>query len=296
MRAAATIVEVSGRRFEVPLDCPCCGAAPDAEIAVPLARSSRERAADSAASIDMPYCLRCVGHVARWQSAAVVLTGLIVLGSVAFVVAAIASWIVTGLVVLVGLTALGAVVATSRRREARRACQPSCGSVDLSVAYLGYSGTTTGLAFKSIAYGAKFAERNTARLVEDARIRRLLEHYKLARIAVPTPAAAISVIPPPLDAGEWIARLTTTTTRVARRGALAGALEVLHDRRDREQLVRTVAAIELSAYVAPLDRMPSAAARRRHLRATLDQVRRDNVPEPLQDLLVRELEQRLAGL
>src|SRR5690349_3630999 len=81
MPASPTTVEVASRRFAVPLDCPCCGATPDTELAVPLARAARDRATgDSARSMDFPYCRHCVDHVDRWESAGVMSAGLIVLG------------------------------------------------------------------------------------------------------------------------------------------------------------------------------------------------------------------------
>jgi hypothetical protein len=296
MPSSATIVEIMGRKFDIPLDCPCCGAAPDTEIAVPLARGSRDRAGGSAVSVDFPYCRHCVAHAALWDSASVVLSGLIVLGLVVGGIVAAAVKPAIGLGVIAGMTAIAFVLATSRRTAARQACRESCGSVGNSVVYLGYSGTASGLAFESISYAAKFAERNASRLVDDARIRRLLEKYKLARIAVPTPAAAVAVIPPPLEVGEWITRLASTPTRVARRSTLVGALEMLAEPREREQLLRAVCAIEIAAYLAPLDKLQGAAAKERHLRTTIDQVRRDNIPDELQQMLLRELEQRISAL
>jgi len=63
----ATVVEVTSRTFALPSDCPCCGATPDSELLVALARSARDRAApDSARSIDVPYCRTCVEHAAMW--------------------------------------------------------------------------------------------------------------------------------------------------------------------------------------------------------------------------------------
>jgi hypothetical protein len=290
MAAPATVVEVKGRELAIPFDCPCCGATPDTEVAVPLARASRNRAANSAMAIDFPYCRACVAHVTRWESGRIVLTGLVVLGTVLFAIAAIASQVVVGIAVFGGLVALGALVAVARRNDARRACRESCGSVEMAVEYLGWSGVANGFAFKSIAYGAKFAERNASRLVEDARVSRLLKNYELARIAVPTPAAPVSVIPPPLDTGEWIAKLTTIPTRVARRDALSRALDSLSDARARDQVVRTVCAIELATYLAPVDQASGAAAKKRRLQATIEHVKRDNLPEPLRQLLLRELE------
>jgi hypothetical protein len=294
MGGPATIVEISGRRFDVPLDCPCCGATPDTEISVGLARNNRDRAADSATSVDFPYCRFCVAHVTRWESGGVVMSGLIVIAILVLIAAAIASELALGVGVCLAIVMLALVAGISRRNEARRACRPSCGAVGRSVAYLGWSGTASGFAFQSIAYGAKFAEQNAARLVDDPRIKKLLQHYKLARIAVPTPAAAVTVIPPPLGVGEWVARLAATSTRVARRSALAIALESLPEPREREQVVRSVCAIELASVLAPLDRLASTTAKRRHLRAAIHHIRRDNVPEPLQQALLHELEQRLS--
>ena len=290
---AATIVEITGRVFAVPPDCPCCGAAPDTEIAVALARRSRDRALDSASSVDFPYCRFCVAHVSRWESAAIMVSGLSVIGVLALIIAAIASEPVLGLAILVALVLLALVASTSRRNQARKACRSSCGTVGKAVEYLGWSGVTSAFAFHSIAYGAKFAEQNSTQLVDDPRIRTLLHHYKLARIAVPTPAAAVSVIPPPLTVGEWVARLAATPTRVARRSELAAALDTLADDREREQLVGSVCAIELAALLAPLERLASPAAKRRHLLTVITQVRRDNVPPPLQQSLLHELDQRL---
>lgn len=296
MGAPATIIEISGKVFAVPLDCPCCGAEPDTEIAVALARQARDRAADSATSVDFPYCRFCVAHASRWESAGIVVSGLTVIGFLALIIGAIASEPLLGVGVLVTLVLIGVAAATSRRNQARRACRPSCGSVGKAVEYLGWSGTASGFGFQSSVYGAKFAEQNSAHLVDDPRIRTLLHHYKLARIAVPTPAAAISVIPPPLTVGEWVARLAATPTRVARRAQLAAAVEMLADSREREQLVRSVCAIELAALLAPLERLASPAAKRRHLREVIEQIRRDNIPLPLQQPLLHELQQRMSKL
>jgi hypothetical protein len=58
-------------------------------------------------------------------------------------------------------------------------------------------------------------------------------------------------------------------------------------------VLRAVSAIELAALLAPLDRMTSTADRARHLQGALDRVRADNLPDELQEALLRELEERL---
>jgi hypothetical protein len=297
MAHAVTNVEVAARTFAVPLDCPCCGAAPDAELVVPIAPDARGRAADdSARAVDFPYCRGCVAHVGRWESAGLMSAGVIVLGVLAGIAGAVISGPVLGLVLVVASLPLALVLASARRAQARRAMREACSSPGKAVTYRGWTGSASCFSFESINYAAKFAEQNTPHLVEDARIRKLLERYKLARIAVPTPAAAVAAIPPPLDVGDWIAKLAGTSGKVARRAALVRALEVLHEPREREQVLRAVGAIELAGLLAPLDKMTSAAERGRHLQRALAQVRADNLPAELQHAVVRELEDRIAKL
>ena len=292
----STTVEVTSRRFAVPLDCPCCGATPDTELAVPLARAARDRAtADSAHSMDFPYCRHCVEHVDRWESAGVMSAGLIVLGLVVGgVVIALAS-VPLGIAAAVTAIAIAAAIAATRRAQAKQAMRESCSSPGKAIAYLGWSGSSSGFAFESLSYAAKFADQNADKLVEDPRIRKLLEQYKLARIAVPTPAAAVATIPPPLDVGEWIAKLAKTPGRVARRGALTRALDMFHDPKERDQVVRAVSAIEIAALLAPADSLP-AGERQRLVRQVIEQVRKDNIPDALQQEMLRELEDRLGRL
>ncbi|HTR53091.1 MAG TPA: hypothetical protein VMJ10_20490 [Kofleriaceae bacterium] len=291
-----TKVEVTSRRFVVPLDCPCCGATPDAEITVGIARAARDRASsDSARSVDFPYCRHCVEHVERWESGGVVSAGLIVLGLVAgAAVAALASPVIGVTAALAGIV-FAAVLATSRRSQAKRGMRESCSSPGRALEYLGWNGIASGFRFESISYAARFAEQNAGQLVEDPAIRKLLERYKLARIAVPTPAAAVA-IPPPLDVGDWIARIAKTSGRVARRGELSRALEAFREPREREQVIRAVSAIELAALLAPLEQLASASDKQRHLRTAIEQVRYDNIPDELQQEMLRDLEGRLSRL
>jgi hypothetical protein len=295
--ASTTHVEVSSRRFAIPADCPCCGATPDTEIAVPLSRTARARATtDSARAIDFPYCRPCVDHVARWESAGVLSAGLSILGVLLGLVLAATVGLAAGLGAGVGAIAIALLLSTSRRTTARHAMRESCSSPGKAIEYLGWSGTSSAFRFESMPFAAKFAEQNASLVVEDPKLRKLLERYKLARIAVPTPAAPISTIPPPLDAGEWIARIAKLPGRVARRTELVRALEVVREPREREQMIRAVSAIEIAALLAPLDKLADASAKQRVLRAVLEQVRRDNIPAELQREVLRDLEERLGQL
>jgi len=120
-------------------------------------------------------------------------------------------------------------------------------------------------------------------------VRTLLERYKLARIAVPTPAAAVQAIPPPPDAAEWMARLASESSRVARRAALSRALDVLTESKERDQVSRTVSAIELAKLMAPIERL-HGDLRRKAIDLASAHVRADNLPDELRVALLRDLE------
>jgi hypothetical protein len=229
-----------------------------------------------------------VGHVASWDSAGILSAGLSVIGLGAGAAIIVASSAVLGVATIVAAVAIGFALAATRRVQAKHACRESCSSPHLAAEYLGWNGSSTGFSFESKSYAAKFAEQNSHKLVEDPRVRTLLDRYKLARIAVPTPATAVQAIPPPPDAAEWMARLAATPGRVARRASLSRALEVLTEPRERQQVVRAVAAIELATLMAPIDRM-HGAGRQRALVAAQAHVRADNLPEDLREVLLRDL-------
>lgn len=286
----ATVVEVASRTFALPMDCPCCGATPDGELLISLARTARDRvAADSARSVDVPYCRVCIEHATMWEAAGVMSAGLGVIGIVAGAIIVAASSAVVGGAVIVAALLVGVALAAARRAQARHACRESCSCPQRAVGYLGWTGSATGLSFESKSYAAKFAEQNTGRLVEDPRVRTLLDRYKLARIAVPTPAAAVQTIPPPPDAAEWMARLASESSRVARRAAFSRALEVLTEPKERDQVIRAVAAIELATLMAPIAKL-HGEMRRRALELALAHVRADNLPDELRAALLRDLE------
>jgi hypothetical protein len=251
----------------IPLDCPCCGALADGELAIPLgARAGASAAPDSARFAHFPYCHHCIDHVARWDGAGVVSAGLVVLGVVGGGVAAAARSAVLGVSAAIVAIAIAAAIAASRRAGARLAMREACSSPGKAIQYLGWSGMASGFAFESRAYAGKFAEQNVAKLV--------------------------AVIPPPLDVAGWIGRISRAPGRVARRMSLLQALDALHEPHEREQLIHAIAALELAALLAPIDRLPSPGARKRHLRDAITEVRADNLPEELQREVLRDLEER----
>lgn len=292
------IVEVSARRFAVPFECPCCGATPDTEVRVPLARSARSSAApDTAQGLEFPYCQRCRDHAERFESAGMVSAGVVVLALVASVVVALVTQLVFGLLVFLGAIPVAVILASSRRSLAAADCGEACAAPGNAVAYRGWTGTVTSFAFSSPTYTARFAEQNAAVLANTTQeLRKLLEGYKIARAAVPTPAVAASALPPPIGVRDWIARIEISKGKAARRNAVARALDALHESADRRELIETVARIELASVLEKVRAAGSAGTKRQLLDQAIAEVRADNLPQELQEAETKALEARLAEL
>ena len=68
---SGVVIEVSARKFSIPFECPCCGAAADADLWVAATRTGKGAARETTRGLDFPYCARCIAHVAAWESAGV---------------------------------------------------------------------------------------------------------------------------------------------------------------------------------------------------------------------------------
>src|SRR5262245_66312578 len=128
-------VEVSARKFGVPFECPCCGAAPDTEVLV-AAKPSRQVLA-------FPYCKRCVEHAAKWDSSGVASAGAMVLGIVSAIFIAATVRVVFGLALFASAATIAWFVRSARHSAAKAACGPSCASPSTALGYLGWSAGPT---------------------------------------------------------------------------------------------------------------------------------------------------------
>jgi hypothetical protein len=284
------VVEIASRRFAVPFQCPCCGAAPDAELAVPVTRvKGRTVAEDSARGLDFPYCRRCLAHIETWQGAGVVSAGITLAGIVLGLAISILVHVIGGLLMVVAAIIVAYGLVTNRRAQATAQCSPACPSADTAVTYFGWSGSSSSFAFRSPTYTARFAEDNTAKLVNaSSGLRRLLEGHRVARLAVPTPAATM-IVPPPRTGPEWLVRIENAPTRIARRHDLHNALELIQDTAERRDLVRAATRAELAPVRTKLERL-SGEARASYLEQAIRAVAVDNVPAELQRSVLAELE------
>jgi len=280
------IVEVSSRKYGVPYECPCCGATPDGEMRVP---------SETGHALDVPYCKKCIGHVEAWEWAGIRGMGLAVGGLVLAIVLALVTSYTVGAIVLVIAIAAAAYLRAAGKTNAKRACGPSCASPSVAFGYRGWNGTTHSFTFESPTFAARFAEMNTL-ANETPQLRKLLDGYKKARLAVPTPAVAAGVAPPPLTAKDWIARIESTDGKVARRVALGRALEMVDQPQPRRELVQTVARLELAPMLDKLQRSPSPAAKKALLLTLLEQLRTENISDELEAAMTSALDARLKEL
>jgi hypothetical protein len=286
---AAVVVELGARKFAIPQECPCCGAPPDAELRIPGKGQHQE--------LDFPYCKRCVAHAAAWDSAGVGSAGVMVLAIAGAVFAAIKMTIL----VAVGIFVVGATVAwilqQSRRAAAKARCGESCAATGRAVEYLGWTGSSRRFSFASPTFAARFAEANQAALANVApQLRKLIDGYHKARLAVPTPAVAAGIAPPPLTGPDWIKRIETTEGTLARRVMLSRALEMIEEPQPRRELIQTVARIELAPLLDKLQRQSSPAAKRTLLAFAIARIKIDNIPDELEAAELEKLEARLAEL
>jgi hypothetical protein len=285
-----SIVEVSSRRFAIPFQCPCCGAAPDSSLIVPVT-PAKERSVSptSARGLEFPYCRRCVLHVASWQGAGVVSTGITLGGIILGAIIGLAAHALAGLIVIAAAIGIAYGLVTHRRSQAAAACGPACPSPDAAVAYYGWSGNTSSFAFRSPTYTARFAEDNTSKLVNmSPQLRRLVDGHRVARLAVPTPAAAM-IVPAPRTAREWIAKIESAQSQFSRRTDLQNALELVADPAEKQELIRAATSIELAPIRERVERM-TGTPRVRYLDARIAEIHADNVPVELQHAVIAELE------
>ncbi|HET7504956.1 MAG TPA: hypothetical protein VFK02_28225 [Kofleriaceae bacterium] len=294
---SGVIVEVSARVFAIPLECPCCGAAPDSELTIAPRPGASQAGEQPARGLEFPYCQSCKAHVTAWASASSTASGVAFLGILAGVVTGAFTRVAIGAVVAGGSIPFAMAIAARRRARARSACGPACASPDTAVTYLGTSGGVRAFSFESPTYTARFAEQNTAVLTNvGPELRRLIEGHRVARLVVPTPAAPVTVVAAPLTVDEWIGRLDAAPGRIARRSTLARALEATPEPDERARLLTAASRLEVAPVVDQLDERSSVAARRRLLEAAIADARADNLIDELRDHVVRELEARLRAI
>jgi hypothetical protein len=217
------------------------------------------------------------------------------------IAAAVVAASTLSILLALGMFVVGASLAwisrSVRRAAAKARCGESCATTGLAVSYLGWAGGVSSFSFASPTFAARFAEANPTLLTNTSnQLLKLLDGYRKARLAVPTPAVAAGVAPPPLTAREWMTRIEGTKGTVARRIALQRALEMIEEPQPRRELIQTVARIELAPLLDKLQRQSSPAAKRALLATAIEQIRSDNIFDELQVAELKQLEARIDEL
>ena len=118
---------------------------------------------------------------------------------------------------------------------------------------------------------------------------KLLEGHRVARLAVPTPAASV-VVPPPATLADWVAKLEASVGALSRRATLARALDALTDLAERQLVIMKAKDLEIAALdLAGLDPLQQ----RQRIEGAIAEVRADNIPEALQIAILYDLESRI---
>ncbi len=273
------VVEISAHRFGIPFECPCCGAPPAGEVRV------GPRAAL------FPSCKRCLAHVKAWDNAGVGSALAMVLTIAAAAIAAIVSGVLLGLAVFVAGATIAWFVRKARRAAATAMRGPSCAASGVAVD----APSTQSFTFESPTFAARFAEENKALLVHPSpQLQRLVAGYHRARLAVPTPAIAAGIAPPPLNQRDWLVRIEATEGTLARRVQLQRALDMTNDALLRRELVQLVARLELAPLIAKLRRIVSVTGKKQLIEDSIAKVRLDNLSDELESAELHELQSRLS--
>jgi len=211
-------------------------------------------------------------------------------------IGAVTRWWI-GVVVFVAAVPVAAWLARLGRAKAAAARKDSCAATSLAVAYLGWRDGASAFSFASPTYTARFAEANVDKLAnQSAQLRKLLDAYRLARQQVPTPAAAVTTLPPPLSLKDWIARIEGAPGPAARRHTFDKAIQALHDPLDKRELVQAAARADLARVLDRLAAYANPAGKLRWLAQAIAEIGRDNIPAELAAAELELLEARRSEL
>lgn len=267
----------------------------------------------------VPYCSACTRHVATWDASGSALTIGLAVGIVGGIALSFVSPLV-GILAFGGGLVLGLVMQSRKRALARSMCSPECAAVACAASYLGWSGTVESLSFASRGYAAHFLEANASKLINvrpEARQllewmlgqkRALLEAEQAQALAraesrLATARAArvqaeqeLAVARDEGDYAKWVGRIEGAKGPAGRRTALEAGLRTLTQQHLKERLTLEASRIEVQAALDKADSLKTPAAKLRTLRAALEGIRNDPVPDELQAQQIRWLEDAIADV
>lgn len=155
-------IRVSARKLIWPRSCPCCCENADSELAVIATRTTGKRVIrTSARSWTVPYCSRCVNHIAKFKAASRTRTACLALSAIVFGVAAVSFQSVAwGAFLCISCIAIFILRIRGLNAQAENAMHPNCASKMAAVEYSGWFGTVHELWFSNQLYVSWFAAAN----------------------------------------------------------------------------------------------------------------------------------------
>lgn len=159
-------VEVSAVTLQMPEECACCGAPPDADLTISAEKSWGKRVIHSEAKTwDIPYCCRCLEHSRRrWDAGSFARTATVTSLVVALFVGYLTGWY-WGLGLGITLIVLTIVYFRRLLRRAESFKSSECTSLHQAVSYVGWSGTLHSFEMKSKKFAHHFMLSNQNKLV-----------------------------------------------------------------------------------------------------------------------------------
>ncbi len=172
-------IDLSGHSFVFPNQCACCNGPADAELTLSSSKSSGKKVVHTKTNIwDVPYCRRCLVHVAEAADARNVVTLIKVIA----VVTGLLFWYFVSLAVGIGagfmVIFLGGVLFYFQMKIAKSKCSRDCACVDRAIVYLGWQRTLHQFEVTSTQYALALMIANQRKLVNLSReARSLLESH-----------------------------------------------------------------------------------------------------------------------
>ncbi len=156
-------VEVSGHIFSFPRACACCGAEPDNTLTVSASRSTGSRVVRTEGSTwDFPYCTRCIKHVQRAETMRILVRQFTALSILVGIVVGFAESAYLG----IGAGIIGVVATLAVGFKLHHLTRgPGCVDADVSIVYLGWSGTLHQFEIASDRFAFDFMVANRRKLV-----------------------------------------------------------------------------------------------------------------------------------
>lgn len=159
-------VEVSGRTFDFPPYCTCCGNPPHTALTAAATRTRGKKVVHTETHTwDFPYCSQCAEHVKTAKDAGSTAAGLVLLALLASPFLAIWVWRPLGVLATIGGIIAAGCAYNQLMTKARSLMVPNCSCLEMAVSFQGWHGTHQRFFFRSQGYAIAFMLANRTKLV-----------------------------------------------------------------------------------------------------------------------------------